>query len=477
MKLRITLPLAMAALLVQSSVVAQSPGIIYPTNPASLATGPSAAASTPAARRASAVPASAPGTSVATVGRSSVVPTAASGPIAAPAGSSPAVVSAVARLNAVSAQASASAASATQGLAPSSTASSARPPSATVAAPKVVRAAAKSSDAPERVEGQDGVTVRKLPDGRQVFRSTPNMAQAEAALVSQMGFPSIAPAGAAATGVSTVSVAPAQPAHSSLGDAVKPLPKWVAQNLDRTQGQTKLVVSPGVTEIVKIARNFPNRFVTPFQAAEVVTTDEALTHDGVGGSVIVATSSDKPIGIFIQDRDSDRAIALVLIPEDIPQRELRLVLDDTWGPPVLRNSSESAAAAAASALPSAQTDYVDYIKSVMRSMAKGDIPDGHAMSAIQPELVPACQIPGLSVRLGQMLEGSKDRVVVYLVTNESRSTVPVQESGCYRMGVLAAAAFPRPVLEPGQSTELFVLVRKDSADARSSGKRRPSLVN
>lgn len=232
------------------------------------------------------------------------------------------------------------------------------------------------------------------------------------------------------------------------------------------------MVAQGVTEIVKIARNFPNRFVSPFESAEVVTTDESLIHDGVGGAVVVATASDKPVGIFIQDRHSDRAIPLVLIPEDIPQRELRLVLDDGWSPPVLRNAPEASTAA----LPSAQSDYVEYIKSVMRSLAKGDIPDGHAISPLQPELAPNCQIPGVSMRVGQMLEGTLDRIVVYLARNETRSTVPVQESGCYRAGVLAAAAFPFPVLEPGQSTEFYVLMRKDAPEARQSSKRRPSLL-
>jgi len=453
MKLQFIFPFALVALLSQSTALAQAPGIIYPTNPGSVSTGVAAAASAPSSVRAAVATAASAAGSAARA-NAPVVP--ASSPALSSTSTSGPVVPVVAKGTAVSAL-------------PAAAAASAPAPSATVSIPKNPTPAAARSVATDAV---DGVTVKKLPDGRQVFRSTPTMAQAEAALASQMGFPAIQPGAAPAA---PASGAAAPPVASPFGDAVKPLPKWVSQNLDRTQGQTKLVVSQGVTEIVKIARNFPNRFVTPFESAEVVTTDEALTHDGVGGSVIVATSSDKPIGIFIQDRNSDRAIPLVLIPEDIPQRELRLVLDDAWGPPVLRNSPD--AASASGAIPIAQTDYVDYIKTVMRSMAKGDIPDGHALSQVQPELVPACQIPGLSVRLGQMLEGSKDRVVVYLVTNDTRSTVAVQESGCYRMGVLAAAAFPRPVLEPGQSTELYVLVRKDSSDAPRTGKRRPTLVN
>ena len=453
MKLRFILSFVLASGISYSNSYAQAPGIIYPTNPGSVATGPSVPASSPPAGRAASASATASSTASPRVAQIAVAASA-----AAASSPSPAVLAAVAKLNAASVQA------------PSNPASSPAP-LAVISAPKNLPSATRPSSQ-QPIEAGDRVTVKKLADGRQVFKSTPSMAQAELALASQMGLPAIQPGTAPLPSAPSV---PSGPPSTPFGDSVKPLPKWVTQNLDRTQGQTKLVVSQGVTEIVKIARNFPNRFVTPFEFAEVVTTDEALTHDGVGGSVIVATSSDKPIGIFIQDRNSDRAIPLVLIPEDIPQRELRLVLDDAWGPPVLRNSPDASGSVAG--IPIAQTDYVDYIKNVMRSMAKGDIPDGHALSQVQPELVPACQIPGLSVRLGQMLEGSKDRVVVYLVTNDTRATVAVQESGCYRMGVLAAAAFPRPVLEPGQSTELYVLVRKDSNDAPRTGKRRPTLVN
>ena len=328
-----------------------------------------------------------------------------------------------------------------------------------------VQAAASSPDAGPRV------SVTRKADGSRVIRSEVSgaLAAAEASVQSQLNVPGIASGvGSIQPGSSTSVV---QSPSSVLAD-VKPLPKWVTGSLDKTSGRTQLVVLPGATEIVRIARSFPNRFVTPFESAEVVTTDENLTHDGVGGAVIVATGSDRPIGIFIQDKFSDRAIPLVLVPEDIPQRDIKLILDDSWGTPQLRANPDSAQGA----VPSAQSDYVDYVKAVMRSLAKGDVPDGHALSPVQPELAPQCQIPGLSLRLGQMLEGGKSRIAVYTARNLTESVVPVQETGCYRVGVLAVAAFPRPVLEPGQDTEIYVLLRKETASERASAKRRPVLV-
>lgn len=325
-------------------------------------------------------------------------------------------------------------------------------------------AAASAAGADSRIK----VDVTKTSNGGKIVRARvpAKMAESEAAVAAQMPVPGYQ--------IDKTSAAEEVPALAEGLVGVKPLPKWVNSSLDKTAGRAHLVVLPGTTEIVRIARMFPNRFVTPFENAEVVTTDENLTHDGVGGAVILATTSDRPVGIFIQDRDSDRAISLVLVPEDIPQRDIRLVLDESWGQPQMRNQD---AVNASAEVPSAQMDYVEFIKNTMRDLATGQIPAGHALSVVQQELVPACQMPGLRLQLGQMLEGPRSRIAVYTASNPTNSTHSVQEAGCYRQGVLAVSAFPRPVLEPGQETEVYVVLRKSSALEQASSRRRPALVS
>jgi conjugal transfer pilus assembly protein TraK len=161
------------------------------------------------------------------------------------------------------------------------------------------------------------------------------------------------------------------------------------------------------------------------------------------------------------------------MPEDVPQRELRLVLDDTWVAPVIRANPD----APQSQMPSSQADFVDFIKSTLRSLAKGDVPDGHALTPLDPEQVPRCQVPGLALRPAQMLEGPTTRIAVYIATNPTDSPLPFQESGCYRKGVLAVSAFPRPFLEAGQSTEVYVVLRKEVMTQTATGKKRPVLVS
>lgn len=357
------------------------------------------------------------------------------------------------------------------------------PVAAKVTAVNAVLTAATAADnsppaPPVPRAGSAGPTVQRKADGSQVFRTpvTPSMLQEEQRVAAMNQPPAVAsrPAGFAQQNPPQGGQPSQQPSAlaSFLGTTSTGLPKWATDGVTKTNGKTRLVVSQGVTEMVTIARNFPNRFITPFEAAEVVTTDENLAHDGVGGAVILSTASDKPIGIFIQDRYSDRSIGLVLMPEDVPQRELRLVLDETWTAPVLRPNPDQSQAQ----MPAAQNDFVEFLKSTLRAMAKGEVPDGHALTPVDPELIPRCQIPGLALKPAQMLDGPTTRIAVYVAANTTAGPVPFQEAGCYRKGVLAVSAFPRPVLEPGQSTEVYVVLRKEVATQTTTGKRRPVLV-
>lgn len=353
------------------------------------------------------------------------------------------------------------------------------PPSAKPA-PKSTEASAAAVAAPPAPKPPPSTvpTVQKKADGSQVFRVpvTPAMLQEEQRVAATTQPPAVAVGPSTAPPPASPHVAQGmqQPSAlaSFLGTSTTGLPKWATEGVSKTNGKTRLVVSQGVTEMVTIARNFPNRFITPFEAAEVVTTDENLAHDGVAGAVILSTASDKPIGIFIQDRYSDRSIGLVLMPEDVPQRELRLVLDETWTAPVLRPNPDQSQAQ----MPSAQNDFVEFLKSTLRAMAKGEVPDGHALTPMDPELVPRCQVPGLAMKPAQMLDGPTTRIAVYVASNTTAGPIPFQEAGCYRKGVLAVSAFPRPVLEPGQSTEVYVVLRKEVTTQTTTGKRRPVLV-
>ena len=83
-------------------------------------------------------------------------------------------------------------------------------------------------------------------------------------------------------------------------------------------------------------------------------------------------------------------------------------------------------------------------------------------------------MPGLKVEARQLMTGFNMLVVVSRVTNLQPVPVDVVEAGCRGDDVIAAAAWPRVRLMPGEATELYVAIRAPVEDV--GGESRPVLV-
>lgn len=303
------------------------------------------------------------------------------------------------------------------------------------------------------------VSVTKNADGTTTYQTPP---------VSGSAIEVARPREATPPRSSPPSTTPSTP-QAVVGASRTGLPSGITEALDRSSNARTLTVQQGVTEIVRIARVFPNRFRAPFSCVNVYNVEKkAVQTQSEGSEVMIATSLDRPFGIFLSDCDSDRAIPLTIIPEDIPQRDLKLVLDDSWDTPTVYNSQKSQQPLA--------TPYEERLKSLLKDVAAGSIPVGHVMTSPRPDLAPDCRIPGITTRLGQVLEGSTDRVAVYIARNDGTVEVPIQERGCYMPGVLAVGTYPSGSLAPGEATEIYVVIRKDDEARLAGQRRRPALV-
>ena len=108
-------------------------------------------------------------------------------------------------------------------------------------------------------------------------------------------------------------------------------------------------------------------------------------------------------------------------------------------------------------------------------IARGEIPPGYTMVKT-PEAIP-CQMPGVSLYVGQRLNGSNFSVYVLRATNDGSSTIEiVQNAGCRAAGVVAVAPWPNAYLAPGESTEVYVGVANDAYMPRPQPNLRPSLL-
>src|SRR5699024_2737518 len=78
-----------------------------------------------------------------------------------------------------------------------------------------------------------------------------------------------------------------------------------------------IFVEFGINQIVPVAQNHLNRFVTPFSEPVVVTGSKA-DYEIKENVIYVGTDDNKPVTMFITERGSQSAaISLTLVPQQI----------------------------------------------------------------------------------------------------------------------------------------------------------------
>ena len=229
----------------------------------------------------------------------------------------------------------------------------------------------------------------------------------------------------------------------------------------------------GVNEIITIGKGDLNRFVTPFSKVIVRTSageDELVSK--VDGNVVYI-GAVRRAGVFLVEAGSGRAFSLTLVPDDVPPRDIYLTMGRSANIPASLQMQNSAKDDEFTKNSGKASSHVDNIKQGMRSIAQGKLPSGYTL--LRPRLTDfRCSLPSLRVRLGQVLEGSGRKYLVYRVDNETPNEITIDEQYCYRRGVIAISAWPDVVVPAGGSTELFVLMDMAAEDVEIGG--RPSLI-
>jgi|APLak6261664116_1056043.scaffolds.fasta_scaffold01320_7 conjugal transfer pilus assembly protein TraK len=228
---------------------------------------------------------------------------------------------------------------------------------------------------------------------------------------------------------------------------------------------------PGRTENAVIAKDRLNPIVTPFANPKVLTVDPFETRIE-GAIVYVSTSSDMPISMFISDEDSPQgsaAISLQLTPQ---------VLD---APVEIRIEAPTSTGLGAS-LPKGEamfrhdSPYVAEIKAIMQSLGKQQIPQGFTMEDTVRDfnMASVCQDSNLTFMPGQLLSGHEAKVLVMVAQNNGLTPSVFEETRCAGENVMAVAAWPKVRLEPGEKTEIFILMRLPQG--KSGEEFRPALL-
>jgi conjugal transfer pilus assembly protein TraK len=235
-----------------------------------------------------------------------------------------------------------------------------------------------------------------------------------------------------------------------------------------------LQVKPGINELMPIAVGHLNRLVTPFDNPVVTTTSQATTSTK-GKIVYVATADETPVTLYITPGDNqDIALSLTLIPKRIPAREIHLSLDQETYKRLMqwqRQTKDS------SDKPTNQEqDYITTLKQLFRDLGLQKTPAGFSLRDPSQSEQIQCHQDRLRIHTGQLLEGQDLLIFVGVARNTGVVPIEFDERACAstQEEVLAVAAWPKVVLGPGESTELYVAVRRKDEAAIMV---RPSLLN
>jgi conjugal transfer pilus assembly protein TraK len=245
------------------------------------------------------------------------------------------------------------------------------------------------------------------------------------------------------------------------------LEKQIRENQD-TERQEVAVLKPGVNRIMKISRGHPNRLIAPFAEPEVRTTNTDAEITTSGEIIYVATGSEQPVTLFVSPKGNERvAASITLLPVAIPPQEIRFKLDA--GEQVIKYANPEAEKW------ETRTPYVDTITEAFRALALQDLPQGYTMRSPQPSDYVTCYAgKNVSFELGQVVDGHNMEIQVAVATNHGSRPIEIIGHQCAGERVLAAAEWPRSVLEPGQKTEVFIAVQRlEDAEPEI---RRPSLI-
>ncbi|MGP1715698.1 MAG: hypothetical protein ACTS9Y_00835 [Methylophilus sp.] len=241
-----------------------------------------------------------------------------------------------------------------------------------------------------------------------------------------------------------------------------PLPPELPKDFNLpTDGESKIdiTVKPGVTQIVKISKDYLNRIITPFQNP-ILPTISDFDYSVSDNIIYITAKGTGPISAFITDKNNQKtSINVLLIPDNIMPREIIFHIEG------MENNSENLSTDALEEmlkLNGNKTDnYLDQITTLMTEIAKGNVPTGYVPGEVKRSKSPQCRFTQMESAPLQTYESINRRIIVYKVTNRSERNQPITESACYRKGVVAVSAYPYVNLEPNQSTELYVLTDKN----------------
>lgn len=265
-------------------------------------------------------------------------------------------------------------------------------------------------------------------------------------------------------------------------------PESVNGFANQLQAQYKPVqnfhLKPGQNIAVAVAAGLMNRIKTNFSMVAIRTSDEESIIEASNGYIYITTNSMVPVGIMVYEEGlPETAISLVLQPDNNPpamvnvevdlteeqryriadrehERERLKKIDDLANVPEEHLNTAS---------------HITRLKSLLLPIAQNGIPQGFTESTEVPSaVIKPCSV-AIRQKTAQRYAGSREYIDIVVMYNQTSYAYQVKEEQCLSRDALAVAFIDQSILQPGESTEVYIVRDKLYIEKQEKNNRRRQI--
>lgn len=209
----------------------------------------------------------------------------------------------------------------------------------------------------------------------------------------------------------------------------------------------------GVNELVSISATQPSMIRTPFKDPEIIDNQADADITAIGSNVYVAPKGGQPFGIFITDKQNPSApvVSLTLVPRDVPGQ---VIIVQPEGMATGMKPGEEADR------PQPESYEAELVQ-ILRDVVRNRTPQGFTKAPIK---TPDARLGSIMATGVARWSGSEMDVYSYRLVNTGPRDITLTEQTFYSKGVKAVALFPAIRIDPGQSTNVYVLRGKSTEE-------------
>lgn len=245
-------------------------------------------------------------------------------------------------------------------------------------------------------------------------------------------------------------------------------------------------LKPGENVAIAIAAGLMNRIKTNFKRVSVRTSDADTILEASDGYVYITTNKMNPLGLIINEEGMpETAVSLVLQPDNTPPSMVTVDVDLSPSQIAKANEIQRERNRLKKIDMLSQVDkekdkansHVERIKSMLLPIAQQDIPKGFTesdASEIPRPFDTPCSV-AIRQKTAQRFTGAREWIDVVVLYNQTNYDYQIKEEMCLTRDAMAVAIMNQSILQPGQSTEVYIVRDKLYSEKQERTNRRKSI--